>query len=137
MGGGKQEIEEKVVELTDEQKLYEIPDYLKPERDRVQEKADKMGQSTGLAEVAIDDDIKIKNIEATEEAKLAALEAMKEQLQNKDQKKSTNPLMNRAFGYRFRNYTNEHEKMSGASDQAALNNFKKRTGGHRRQMCMF
>eukprot|EP00398_MALV-I-01_sp_L67-1_P000421 gene421-586_t len=131
-GGSKSpEPEEQIQEMTEEQKLYAMPDHLKPHQDRVKEVSEKMGWATGLAEVPISADQKIKNIEDTEEAKarhLTELAKKKKQIETEGQ----DPKFARAFGHRFKKYTTPAaEAVAGATDERVLAQYKKRFGNRR------
>lgn len=104
-------------------RLYEIPPHLQVKDSRTEE-ADKMTWVTGLVEVALPIESKLRNIEATERAKRELLKLGRTD-DNYVNPNSTEAIQSRAFGSRFMNTTNMNPTKT-ATDDVALERFRKR-----------
>ncbi|KAF8820745.1 hypothetical protein IE077_002848 [Cardiosporidium cionae] len=107
-----------------ESELYQIPERLRV-KDTLSDHADKMNWVTGLVEVPISLEVKLKNIEATEKAKRNLLKLGKVDESSRDPN-SVDSIVRTAFGSRFQNTDFDRLKTTSATDDAALDRFRRR-----------
>eukprot|EP00922_Rhytidocystis_sp_ex-Travisia-forbesii_P017299 GHVS01025818.1.p2 GENE.GHVS01025818.1~~GHVS01025818.1.p2 ORF type:complete len:330 (-),score=99.87 GHVS01025818.1:2044-3033(-) len=104
--------------------LYKVPLHLQF-KDNLSEEADKMNWVTGLVEVPLSLESKLRNIEATEKAKRELLKLGKTSLDDTADHNSIESIKARAFGSRFLTVQKPAGSMA-ASDDAALDRFRKK-----------
>eukprot|EP00931_Biecheleriopsis_adriatica_P052041 TRINITY_DN30235_c0_g2_i1.p1 TRINITY_DN30235_c0_g2~~TRINITY_DN30235_c0_g2_i1.p1 ORF type:complete len:238 (-),score=91.71 TRINITY_DN30235_c0_g2_i1:99-785(-) len=119
----KKEVEV-VREKTREEKLYELPQELEV-NDFTIGQEEKMSWVSGLAEVALPVEYKLKNIEATEKAKREYLYGEGSGTASKSSVLEPDAVTRKAFGSRFMSFNDRNDSKS-ASDDAALERFRKR-----------
>eukprot|EP00927_Polykrikos_kofoidii_P059585 TRINITY_DN54731_c0_g1_i1.p1 TRINITY_DN54731_c0_g1~~TRINITY_DN54731_c0_g1_i1.p1 ORF type:complete len:223 (+),score=56.08 TRINITY_DN54731_c0_g1_i1:120-788(+) len=119
----KTNTEEQKKEKTREERLYEIPTELQVP-DAAVEAADKMSWMAGLAEVPLGVEYKLANIEATEKAKREFLHG--ERSQQGNPVLEPDAVTRKAFGSRFMNFNDKSMDSKSATDDAALDRFRKR-----------
>merc|ERR1719456_149852 len=115
--------DEKPKEKTREEALFDIPDELKT-ADNSHEYMNKVNWLTGLAEVSLPVEYKIKNIEETEKLKKAFLEG--EEGEHAKQSTAGGQVVRKAFGNRFMNVQDRMAESKVATDDAVLERFRKR-----------
>uniref|UniRef100_A0A0G4HBF1 Uncharacterized protein n=1 Tax=Chromera velia CCMP2878 TaxID=1169474 RepID=A0A0G4HBF1_9ALVE len=126
-----------------EEALFDIPEHLRVE-DETEKNAEKMAWVTGLVEVPISVEAKLKNIEATERAKRDLLQkegkvmkkdkdtSGREREKEGGEEADSREVVQKAFGSRFQTLPQRRGALSSgiqgrSSDESALAAFRKRT----------
>eukprot|EP00922_Rhytidocystis_sp_ex-Travisia-forbesii_P028469 GHVS01041766.1.p1 GENE.GHVS01041766.1~~GHVS01041766.1.p1 ORF type:complete len:241 (-),score=62.76 GHVS01041766.1:76-762(-) len=107
-----------------EAELYQVPLHLQC-KDKLSEEADKMNWVTGLVEVPLPLESKLRNIEATEKAKRQLLKLGKTSAEETVDPNSMESIKTRAFGSRFLSLQKPTTSLA-ASDDLALDRFRKK-----------
>jgi len=118
IGTSKTEIE--TVTITEEDKLYRIPEEIKALEGKSENKADNYGKdevigvgSSGLAEVALPIEFKLKNIEETEKAKKRLMEQRYHNKSNRETASTTLALGTASARLYQQNYVNKPRAFPG------------------------